>query len=581
MASAYTLTAALAGLLVSGAAIGLVGTAAASVENTSMPDDGPAYGVNNRSYQQLWSGDSDNGQLSGDAISEIPSEAAFARRLAQSTDIPAPHPPHAAAAWTRGDFQDYTPGGPNTSVHPAGATLSDSVYIKDAFVSIYAVQPSTRFHDGNGTTRYIRPDGNVLALGDYRIATPEANQSGPTRVQWSVVRTSMESVTLSTGNRTLDTATGKQATLQYANLTGNHTLSFEATITADLRKVTRICSRWNTSTTSCAGSWERSATAFSTSKTVSTATSVTSTHLENVSGRRVRFSTRDERGGAVVRTGVPWTTLTVDNGARIHSNVWFYTAGTPGWETIQTSNRTATTESPSSVRPVQVHAFPRRGGTYVAQDQTNGTDQAKIVDMWGDSRHGPQLPTAIDVDPASTYQRLDSIAVTSPTLADRTVQNLTVTGIVAGQSRTVPLAEEQLVRETDLTVTIAERNATHAVVEVSVSENATGTPVSTGHVSVAGQTIGLNQGGVGVATISNPSLLVRGAYQPSPWWQTNQAYSSATDLAKTHPTVPAGQTIIDLVVVTMLWFFPVGALVFGLEYMTGGELLGLSRRNNL
>src|SRR6056297_3826190 len=138
-------------LLVSSSTIGIAGsvqTATPTNSDSAIPGDGPDYGVNNSTFQRLWSEDTDNGNLSADDLGDVnvASRSEYTRRLAQSTDIPFTRPPQAAGDWNRGDFDDYTPGSRHSSVHPARASLTNGVYIKDASVSIFAIQPSTILH---------------------------------------------------------------------------------------------------------------------------------------------------------------------------------------------------------------------------------------------------------------------------------------------------------------------------------------------------------------------------------------------------------------------------------------------------
>jgi len=131
-------------------------------------------------------------------------------------------------------------------------------------------------------------------------------------------------------------------------------------------------------------------------------------------------------------------------------------------------------------------------------------------------------------------------------------------------------------RRTSLTATNA--NATHAVVRATVTETATGAAVTSGRVTAGNQTAALNSSGIATLTLSNPGALVRGEYQPSEWWRTDRPYATATDVAKTPGNYPDFQTLIQVVVVTILWFIPLAVLVFGFDYMSDGALLGLSNR---
>jgi len=103
--------------------------------------------------------------------------------------------------------------------------------------------------------------------------------------------------------------------------------------------------------------------------------------------------------------------------------------------------------------------------------------------------------------------------------------------------------------------------------------------LSPGRSFTAGnQTAALNSSGIATLTLSNPGALVRGEYQPSEWWRTDRPYATATDVAKTPGNYPDFQTLIQVVVVTILWFIPLAVLVFGFDYMSDGALLGLSNR---
>ena len=583
---ARTIGAALALLLVSGTVgIGVAGGIHIEIPSDSgdaVPDDGPDYGVNNSTFQRLWSEDVDNGNLSADDFNgaNVSSRAEFAHRLAQSTDVPFARPPQAASNWNSGDFSDYNPGGQDTSVYPASASLEDGVYIKDAYASIFAVQPSTVLHQTNGATQYVPPEGQVRALSDYRVAVPEGDQTGPHRERWSIDRTSIESMELSADGRTIDTGSGHQTTLQYTDLSGSPQLIVETNITVTLRHVTLDCPAWNSTRSSCGGDWNRVVETVEASKTVSASQTVVVNQLSGISGNRVQFEARENQVGAVVHPNTEWSTITIDGDVRARSNWWFYTAGRSGWQTMLTSTATNTSRTESSVRPVQVHAFPSQQAPYVPTEPTDNRKRPLVIEeTWGTKQSGPSLPANIDLESANPYVNADSIALSSTTLDESAFREVTVQGIVRGQSRTVSLSEQQTVRETNLTLSVTEANATHAVVRATVTENETDDAVTTGRVTIGNQTTALNSSGMAAVTISNPSLLVRGQYTSDAWWRTDQPYAASKDVAKTPANFPELQTLIDLIVVTMLWFIPVTVLVFGFDYMSGGTLLGLTNRS--
>jgi hypothetical protein len=549
--------------------------------DTAIPPSGPPDGMNNSTFQRLWSGDTDTGSVTNTTTDqERTSESAFMGRLADATDIPFSQPPDAAGAWNRDNFPTYTPGDADTSVHPAGASLADGVYIKDAFASIYAVQPSTRLHRDAGTTQYISPSGTVRAVSDYRVVVPPPDQDGPIRSQHALSNHRVDRVVLRADGHQLDTGRGHQATLSYSTLNGSVTLTVAATITADVQTVTRECSQWNETTAACTGSWTETSDTRRVSKTVSTATDATVASTDAYDGVNVAFSTRNESAGAVVHTPTPWTSLSVGESTRAHSNWWFYTATTPTWQPLEASTATDTSRTQSQARPLQVHAYPSRGAAYIPSETATDQPSLEIAATWGETRSGPQLPPAIDIEPAATYTNTGSIAVTADTPDKTSFESVTVSGIVAGQSTTLSMDDQRTVRDTSLALNVRERNATHVVVTAEVTGTTQGQPVSTGSVTISGQRVPLNETGQGVATIADPPLLVHATYNPRAWWRTQQPYSHASATAKASPTMPSMQRFIDLGVVTVLWFLPVVLLVGGFEYVTGGDLFGLIPRNS-
>ncbi|MFC6727077.1 hypothetical protein ACFQDG_00250 [Natronoarchaeum mannanilyticum] len=585
MPSRRIIAAMVAILLVSGSMLGIVAGSISesepSINTSAVPSDGPDYGVNNSTFQRLWSEDNDKeNQLDENGISENrSSRAKFASRLARSTDIPFSEPPQATEKWNQGDFGDYTHGSDDASVHPEAATLEDGVYIRDAYVSIFAVQPSTILHQGNETTQYVAPDGEVLALSDYRVAVPQDDRTGSHRERWSVSQTSIESVELSVDSRTVDVEDGHQAALTYGSLSETSRLTVEAKIVVELRRLTLECPEWDNSTSSCNGDWDRESETTDASKTVSTSRDVVVNRISDTAGQQVRFDADQNRVGAVVHPNTEWSTIAVDGDVRVRSNWWFYTAGRSGWQTMVTSTARDTSHTESSVRPVQVHAFPSQEEAYIPTELTEGGERPlAIEEAWGTEHSGPALPPNIDIAAANRYGNADSIALSSSHLDGSAFRDVTVQGIVRGQTQTVSLSDQQTVRETNLDMTVVEANATHAVIRASVTENASGKAVTTGRVAIGNQTVALNTSGIGVTTISTPSTVIRGEYTSAPWWLTDQPYAASNDVTELPANFPAFQTLIRLIVVTILWFVPVAALVFGFDYMSGGTLLGLSNR---
>ncbi|AGB17384.1 hypothetical protein Halru_2813 [Halovivax ruber XH-70] len=553
-----------------------------NVSETTLPEDGPAYGVNSSDFYKLWSDDVDDAEIPEDALEdrENVSQEEFERALAESTDIPFEQPPAAPEIWNRGDLSDYNPGGSGASVAPSNAQLTDGAYIKDAFVSIGAIQSSTILHDTNETdpTQYIAPDGEVLAVTDYRVAIPDDREDEKREEEWSLVDTSLESVTLKANGETLSEADAHRSVLEYSDLSGSVNLSVETTISASLNVDKEICTDWNVTGGTC-DEWSSIDDEIAVEQTVSDSRSVVVNELSNLSGNRVEFEAVPGQVGAVVNPDTEWSTITVDEDAQTRSNWWFYTAGTPGWNELVTHEADGSTTSPSSVRPVEVHAFPSEVAPYVSGTTADGSASMQIEEVWGEERTGPTLPSNIDLEPASPYSNADSVAFSSETIDAAALDEVTVDGIVRGQSETISLGRSQTVREATLSLTVQESNSSSATVQATVVDASTDEPVTAGQVKIGNQSVPLDASGEATITVSNPEHIVRGEYVPGKWWQTDHAYSSAEDTTIVRGDTFDFKAFVDLVVVTLLWFLPLSLLVFGLDYVTDGELVGLERNS--
>ncbi|WP_323174745.1 hypothetical protein [Natrialba sp. PRR66] len=509
----------------------------------------------------------------------VSSQEEFASGLAQSTDILFEEPPEDVEVWNSGDFQDFSPGDERTSVYPESAELEDGLYIQDAHVSIFAIQPSTVLHSGNESTHYIAPDGKVLVLSDYRVRIPDNDDNGSIREEWSVAETEIDRVELFADGQTIDSGDGHQSTLEYSELSGDPTLTVEVDISVQLRQEVQVCDDYDAVADICEGSWNETVTHHPELMTVTESQQTTVNQLDDGSGQQIDFEADDDRVGAAVHPDTAWSAMEVDDNARVRGNWWFYSAGKTGWHTMATSTETNTSRANSSVRPAQVHAVPYQDQPDVPSSATDDAEPPLVIEeAWGSQRDGPDLPEAIDITPAETYVSATSVAMHSETLPVDVFDEVTVDGVVRGQSHTLSLSEARTVRETSLELTVLEANSTRAVVQAEVTENATGDPVPTGEVEIGNQSATVNASGMAVLEVEAPALLVQGQYIPEEWWHAGQLYSPSEDRAQTPANFPEFQAIVQLVLVTLLWFVPVTAAVYGFDYLSGGDFLGLTNQ---
>ncbi|WP_449406421.1 hypothetical protein [Natrinema pallidum] len=199
-----------------------------------------------------------------------------------------------------------------------------------------------------------------------------------------------------------------------------------------------------------------------------------------------------------------------------------------------------------------------------------------IEEAWGSKHAGPSLSSEIAIPTVDNYTNATSIAVRSETLPAATFDEVTVHGIVRGQSETISVTDNGTVRDTTLELTVLESNSSGTLVQATVTETTTGDPVTTGRVDVGNQSAALNASGMAVLELEKrPSSLIDGQYVPADWWRADQLYSAAEDRATVPPNYPKFQKLVQLFLVTLLWFLPVALAVYGFDYLTDGAVLGL------
>ncbi|MGQ3722748.1 hypothetical protein [Natrialba aegyptia] len=580
MPSPRTIALALTVLAASGGIISLTGavTAVESSSNATIPADGPAYGVNETRYPLLWSEDVDHGNHSSNGTEDtVSSGLEFSTRLANSTDVPFDEPITDVETWNSGDLQDFAPGEANTSVYPDGTHRENGLYIKDAYTSIVAVQPSTILHTENNSTRYIAPDGEVLTIADYRVALPDNDDSGSTRDQWSIARSSIDSVTLQADGRELDTDGDHRSTLEYSGLAGTQNLTVETNISVRLRHKTQTCWLYNSTADSCDGSWKNETEYLTDQVTVTDSYQAVATQINERGGKRVTFENAENHTGVVIHPGTTWAGLDISSDVCLRGNWRFYSAGIDGWRTMVSRNETTTTQRNSSVRPAQLHAVPMQQEPVLVSEATGDVEIPLVIEeAWGREQNGTSLPDTISIPVADRYVNATSIAVRSETLPAATFDEVTVRGIVRGQSQTISVTDNGAVSDTNLNLTVLEADSSGALVQAIVTENTTGDPVTTGRVEVGNQSAAVNASGIAVLELEErPSLVVDGQYVPRDWWRAEQLYSSASDRAKIPANYPEFQKLVEFVLVTLLWFLPAALAVYGFDYVTGGAALGL------
>jgi hypothetical protein len=485
------------GLLVSlpltGVAVKSAGAGAPVVatDATTQRTEPPTDGLTRNETATLFSGDVD--QLS---VENTTNETAV-ESLSRLTDFAFATPPGTARRWSAGAFERIRPGGPDESVAPAGAALSNDRFLNDAHVSVFGVHPATWVHaDAGEPVRYIAPNGTVRALVDYRIQEPDSDkQARPnaTRRVYRVRDHEVESVRLTAvrdGEQiALDETTGQTPTLDY-DLTeragGPITLEVEADITVSVRRYREraVCWPWENQTV-C--SWETTDSDRLTETLTVRDEIDADLYRLNVSTSTVAYP--DGGRGVATFYSAPWRGLSVEGGdAPEVRGVWrFYTARDPAWDELDvrsadgTDSRVTTREE----RPVAVHAYPSRIGPRVTDPAT-----LELIQVWGVEQSSPEaamdpnVNVGVVTDPyTASYGVATRINVDE---SNETVEPLAViaTGIVAGvdaRGVTATAAVREL-RESELSATVLNDSKGPIRVRLELTDASDGTP--TGNLEV-------------------------------------------------------------------------------------------------
>jgi len=433
----------------------------------------PDHGVERDGFDKLWSGY--NYSSPGEGASAV-------EYLTRGSDYFYIEPPGAPSEWNDGEARSFDGGGSAVSVHPPDANLTDGDkgIIHDAYVSVFAVSPSTVAHySPERTSRYVGTSGTVYAFVDYRVEDADGD--------------SVEVGIVETGDKVSGTG---GVGIDYSGLTAER-LTVRARVKATRDTVDGEV----------------------------TDTVVVEDEMEvqpyNVSSRQSTALTTTYPDGdtaAFVVRGTPWSSVSVSN-STIHSNWRFFSARDTDWdEPLVVERETSTTEG-ERYHPLRVHAYPSEGGVSL---RGRGSGGVEVRDIFGDTYDSPEstLPRGVNVNVVgSSYKTTRALD-----LRYRGSGGIEVTGIVSGAAapaRTPPVPVPEI-SATNLSMSVVDRGPNGVNVRVSLRDEA-GDPIYTrsagGYVRLEGRrNVTTEIGGTTVVNVSpKPSGAVFARYVPNDW----------------------------------------------------------------
>lgn len=588
----------LAGACLVGALLsaGLLGVPASA--HPEVPQAG--NGLNATAVAKLWAGDVDGNQsVNGSAKGSI--------ALTEQTDWVWSRPPNQPATWNRNEFTSFADSfEPNrsTSVHPTGADLADSPrgLITDAHATRFGLQPATRAHVNDSETRvYVKPEGTVRGLVDYRIREPTTSAAGRT-VSWELERHEIAAVCLVQDRERIESAprpcsgpgvigSGGGSTPSFAyetNGVGTRTtrLTFVARIQATFTK-TVVQNATQTDQT-CQQERSGNQTRMVCSTTGSTTTDRTQTTVREqvvvtdalpsvtVYGVRspVQFATYPNGDtGIALQLSTLWSGLSL-NGQQVFGTAWrFYSHRDPQWDTFVTESATGATTAPSPAHPVRVMAFPSAFGHTGPRGQVDGRPVHLVSQTAGKAHSGPasQVPDTVDADVTQdAYRPTRTIVLRYP----GTPTAVDLDGLVrnAGITR-VLTTDRAALQRSSLDLTVVARNRTHATVHLTLQGRDSGKPIDlsgrSGSIRIQGATVNTNATGEVEVTVPY-SGGVQATYRPTPWWQTSaQAYTGTTERAVVESPLFTISALAALATRLLLVSLPIGVALYLCDQLPG------------
>jgi len=539
-----------------------------------------SHGDASQYFRSMWSGDPDYSTLTesdrdgGDNLAPM-STCQSDRVFKQPPD---------AVAWNDPEHESYRGSSKKFAARPTGVGWdwwAGGGYIRDSYVAIFSISPSTVVHQQDGTQRFAAPNGTVRAIVDYRLREP--SDSDKTLNNYST------ETKLYVNGTEVDSSSSDSPELEYKDISGTAELRVETSISATIKTVTTgISYRVINGTKEPYIDHEFSYTTYT--QTLSDTETV---RVQNLSGLAVEggAGTIHQPGApvndTVVGVSIPgvWRSLESESGYRVHNEWRYYTRADASWTEWETSGEGPEDDEYDGIRPLEVHAVPvtdqpevtrwrlgeQRGNDRFEPDLHANVTQATMAPQ-------PSLPPEINIErepesPTDTHLRIWS------TESLRNTGDFQINGIVRGHS--VPTSELTPIREVNITADVVSESEDQTDLKVLVETQA-GDPVKQGQLTIKTREATVQRslsgtGGEVVVTLPHDEYeSSQIQYVPAKlfWRQSGDGAVRETTVPH-HPGSDFWEftKILDLIVVTVLWFLPLGLLLYGLDVMSNGKLL--------
>ncbi|WP_435180962.1 hypothetical protein [Halorussus sp. AFM4] len=586
----------------------LTATVGATITDTQTGDETPLPA---NETKKLWSLDDDN----------YVNESAYRAQTGQNqTDIGAylnvtdwvwSRPPVTAAIWNRNDFASFADSfspSPTESVYPENAVLveGDRGWIEDAHATIYRAQPTTRVHLNQSTTRhYIRPEGRLFGLVDYRLNLPAEDDNGADgkKVLWElsdhgITKTCVlqgrtvgpdASSTCGRSGARIGTGSGSHtANISYdVRGTGSFTtsLTFAAVIEYSVVKTVKTrhsgtyeeCRTVHVDGESRFDCDQETRTWWETAEKVITDRVVVSDTLDPVTVYDLKAAvqtakTAEGTTSFIIQTQQLWAGATIDNRAQISTQWRFYTARDPDWDSFIVESNSDPERKESSLRPARVFAFPSSRG--MSTNTTGNTPHSASIlkRLEGQNRTSPNGTLANSLDlpvAADTYNDSRSVAIEYQNESGEVEADGIVRGVTSGGMEIGGTAE---IRQTNLTLDVVASNSSHVTVRAVLQEKNTSDSIDlrsrSGYLFIEGHKVNTNASGIVLVTLEKKTT-IQAKFRPGEWWEAQPGYTESQARAVTNSDFLTVDTQAEFWVRVFVYSLPIIVPFYFLDQLPG------------
>ncbi|WP_232700635.1 hypothetical protein [Halobacterium wangiae] len=488
------------------------------LDSLGPPVPDPEYGIENETFYALWSGDTDNTENEDVSGLGFDFEENM-RELASRTDIPFDAPPPAVEVWNTGEHQAFDGRDPTQSLYPRGVEREHGQYVRDAYVELFTITPSTRVIEGTEQTLLVPLSGSVRGIIDYRVRLPSRVSTNTTRRRARLLGHEINSTQLLVdGTPVANTTRTHRPSFSYTGLddptrqSNRHVIGLSARISAlvEVRESTCIasnssgaCTSWATNT-----STKRESIIVSTSKEVEVST-------PRVVGERARFP--DDTQGFSLEISEPWAAIESPTGV-IRSRWKFFTMRPPNWTSFTQATTSGREHIDAPVQPLNTYAYPSTRGARSTEEWSGPSLEA----ISGPELNSPSLPVnaAFGV-PTEAYTRADHVVLNSesPREFEGSIRTLIANESLPIHTEDLPVRE---IQETTLQIHVVEHTATETILDVTLTETLTGEPLPSraGTLTIEDTPVGIPRSGDARVRIPREDGVITARFEPTEWWDT-------------------------------------------------------------